>query len=164
MSNSHELHSQPEAGELGPLMRRHLETQLAELNARHDWLVRQIAAVEADTARPVGDGVQELILRERQVELISERDRIVALLDSGLVYTGVLEWREIRLRELRQELGQQLDALSQRIASLSADEEMAAKITWPDRERELARRTARFLNEQQAVAAQIAEVKAKLGQ
>ena len=94
------------AGKLDPNLRRHLETQLAELNARYDMLAKRIAAVDADFSRPYGDGVQELILRERKAEMVQERYYLVAVLDAGLIDgTESAEVHDLRLQERRTRVG-----------------------------------------------------------
>ena len=161
MSQSQEPDDQTMAGELDPRIRRHLETQLAELNARYDLLAKRIAAVDADFSRPHGDGVQELILRERKAEMVEERDHLVAVLDAGVIDgSESAEVHDLRLQEFRS----RAESLSRRIAALSADEERAAKVSWLDREGELRVRKDQLVAEQLEVAAGIAEMKAKLGQ
>ena len=161
MRELQEPEHQTTAGELDPNLRRPLETQLAELNARYDMLAKRIAAVDADFARPHGDGVQELILRERKAEMVQERDRLVAVLDAGVIDgSESAEVHDLRLQEFRT----RAELLSRRIAALSADEERAAKVSWPDREGELAVRKDQLMSEQLEVATGIAEMKAKLGQ
>ena len=161
MRESQEPDDQTTAGELDPNLRRHLETQLAELNARYDMLAKRIAAVDADFARPHGDGVQELILRERKAEMVQERDRLVAVLDAGVIDgSESAEVHDLRFQEYRT----RAESLSRRIAALSADEERAAKVSWLDREGELAVHKDQLVAEQLEVAAGIAEMKAKLGQ
>ena len=161
MRNSQAPNDQTMAGELDPLMRRHLETQLAELNARDDMLAKRIVAVDADFSRPNGDGVQELILRERKAEMVQERDRLVAVLEAGVIDGSESpEVHDLCFQEYRT----RAESLSRRIAALSADEERAAKVSWLDREGELAVRRDQLVAEQLEVAARIAEMKAKLGQ
>ena len=161
MSQLQEPDDQTTAGELDPNLRRHLETQLAELNARYDMLAKRIAAVDADFSRPHGDGVQELILRERKAEMVEERDHLVTVLDAGVIDgSESAEVHDLRLQEFRT----RAESLSRRIAALSADEERAAKVSWLDREGELRVRKDKLVAEQLEVAAGIAELKAKLGQ
>lgn len=159
MSQSQESHPRPEAIEPDLRVRRHLETELAELRARDEMLAQQMAAVDADMAQPYGDGVYQLLLRSRQAELIAEREGVAALMETVVADTA----KAPELRSLhRQELQRRIEALTERIAALRADEEKAASITWADRQDELEARQDRLQAERRAVASEIADRVARL--
>lgn len=159
MSQLQEKGPRSDAIEPAPHARRQLETELAELRARQAMLDQKIAAVDADMARPYGNGIYQLLLRSRQAELIAERDGVAALMETVVADTA----KAPELRELhRQELQRRIEALTERIAALRADEEKAASITWADRQDELGARQDRLQAERRAVASEIADREARL--
>ena len=93
--------------------------------------------------------------------MVQERDPLVAVLDAGIIEGS----ESAAVHELRfQEYRTRAESLSRLIAALSADEERAAKVSWLDREGELAVRRDQLAAEQLEVAAGIAKMRAKLGQ
>jgi hypothetical protein len=66
----------PAPAPLSPSQRRHLETQLAELEKRRVTLTKRIDALDTDIGREL-DSERKLVLQERQQELMDERQQVV---------------------------------------------------------------------------------------
>jgi hypothetical protein len=71
----------PVPSPLSPSQRRHLETQLAELEKRRVTLSKGIDALDTDMGREL-DSERKLILKARRAELDSERNQVAAQLAS----------------------------------------------------------------------------------
>ena len=69
------------ASDLSPSQRRHLETQLVELEKRRVTLSKRIDALDTDIGREL-DSERKLVLEERRADLESERDQVAAQLAS----------------------------------------------------------------------------------
>ena len=136
MRQLQEPDDQTTAGELDPNLRRHLETQLAELNARYDMLAKRIAAVDADFVETVM-GMAYKSLSCENAKRRWYRSAIALWLCWTQVLSMVPNPLKFTICAFRSFAPEQ-SCFRRRIAALSADEERAAKVSWLDREGELA--------------------------